>query len=306
MALIEAGRQKDNFLAMLGHELRTPLSTMQNTLGVMERREGSESGRQRERLARQVQRMAGLIDEMQDLSRMSRGKLLLHRERLDLARLVKETAEDQRASFEQRNVALTLELSPSEMPLWLTGDAARLAQMLTNLLDNALKFTDPGGQVTVTLGLSEGSELPQRHRDTEREAGLAGEGAKREEATGEGVKGRSGSGSLQTGSPPYSSSPHSLASSSSVSLCLCGEKPSAAMLSVSDTGIGIEPELLPRVFESFTQAEHRLERSRGGLGLGLALVKGLVEAHGGSVTVTSPGVGQGTQVTICLPLEGGS
>ena len=160
-------------------------------------------------------------------SRISRGKILLQQQRLDLVPLVRAAAEDQRIELTANGLTLTVEIP--EEPLWLVGDPTRLAQVIGNLLDNAGKFTDPGGQVTVTL---------------------------------------------------------------------CADPAAAtAIISIRDTGIGMEPELLQHIFESFTQADRTLARSRGGMGLGLALVRGLVQLHGGEVHATSAGQGQGVGVS---------
>ncbi len=230
--LAAGDREKDMFLAMLGHELRTPLGAVHTSLFLLQRRAAGnpEIDPLRERMERQVRRMARLIDDLQDISRISRGKISLQLEVVDLIPLVRETVEDHRGAFVNRGLALTLEAGDG--PIRVEGDPTRLAQILTNLLNNAAKFTDPGGKVHVCLTL-------------EREW---------------------------------------------------------AVIRVQDTGIGIDPAVLPRVFESFTQAEGSLDRTRGGLGLGLALVKGLVEAHRGTVSATSRGAGQGAEFTLRLPL----
>jgi len=175
--------------------------------------------------------MARLVDDLLDMSRISRGKILLRKEPLDLADLLRHVAEDYRSSLETAGLQLQVRL-PSE-PLWTVGDPTRLAQVIGNVLHNASKFTDAGGRVTVEA--------------------------------------------------------------------LCDGP--TARLRVRDTGIGMEPAMVTRVFETFTQADRSLDRSRGGLGLGLALVKGLVELHGGKVRASSEGVGKGTELSIWLPLH---
>jgi signal transduction histidine kinase len=233
-ALAEADRRKDDFLAMLGHELRNPLAPIRNALQLLRLR-GSDPNTlawTQDILDRQVRHMTRLVDDLLDASRIARGKVQLRKERLDLAALVRSTAEDHRPGLEQGGLALNLELCPG--PVWVEGDATRLAQVLGNLLANAGKFTDSGGRVTVRL--------------------------RREEAL------------------------------------------RRAVVSVTDTGIGIEPGMLGKVFESFAQADRSIERSRGGLGLGLALVKGLVELHGGGVAVASAGLGCGAEFTFWMPL----
>jgi signal transduction histidine kinase len=231
-SLEEADRQKDEFLAMLGHELRTPLAAIRNTLLLMERRAAGQSGLEPQiaRVDRMVTRMGRIIDDLQDVSRITRGRLSVHPEPLDLRQLVRQTTEDQRGILQETGQILSLELP--EQPVWVEGDPIRLAQVLVNLLNNASKFGDPGGQVRVRLGAN-GDEVT---------------------------------------------------------------------VSVQDTGIGIDPEMLPRLFDSFTQVERSLDRTRGGLGLGLALVKGLVELHGGTVTAASQGLGQGAVFSFHLPL----
>lgn len=188
--------------------------------------------RAREIIERQVNQQAHLLEDLLDVSRIVRGKITLRPERLDLVRLVRDTAEDCRSVLEAAGLALSLELP--EVSLWVSGDPTRLSQVVTNVLQNSAKFTDRGGRVMVRL--TEDSE---------------------------------------------------------------GQH---ANLTIQDTGIGIEPEMLPRIFETFAQADHGLDRSRGGLGLGLALVKGLVELHHGEVRAHSDGLGHGAEFTIRLPV----
>ena len=229
--LLEADRRKDEFLAMLAHELRNPLAPIRNAVEVMRRIAPDEPRlrQTREMIDRQVAHMAHLVDDLLDVSRISRGKILLRTEPLDLTALVSATVEDHRSLLEGHGLGLAVEL-PAE-PVWVTGDPTRLSQVVGNLLQNSNKFTNPGGRVEIRL--------------------TAG---------------------------------------------------GQAVLTVSDTGIGMEPEILDRLFEPFSQADGSLDRSRGGLGLGLALVKGLIELHGGGVAAESPGAGRGATFTICLPL----
>ncbi len=232
--LQEANRHKDSFLAVLGHELRNTLTPLRNAFEVLGLREKDPSavGWAREMGQRQVGIMARLVDDLLDVSRVARGQVRLQRGRLDLAALVRAAAEDHRLALEEGR--LTLDLSLPDGPVWVLGDAPRLAQIVGNLLTNAGKFTDAGGRVTVRLEVD-----PQRRR---------------------------------------------------------------AVLRVRDTGIGIEPALLDKVFDSFCQAERSVGRSRGGLGLGLALVRGLAELHAGGVGASSAGPGQGSEFTVWLPL----
>jgi CheY-like chemotaxis protein len=194
-------------------------------------------------MERQTRHLARLLDDLLDVSRITQGRVHLRPERLDLARLVRVTAEDRRHTLEQAGLALAVRAP--ETPLWLRGDRTRLAQVLNNLLDNAAKFTDRGGRVEVRLA-------PE------------GAGAAADTAV---------------------------------------TQPGWAVLSVRDTGIGIPAEMLPRLFAVFTQGDRSLDRARGGLGLGLAVVRGLVELHGGRIEAASAGPGKGAVFTIHLPTE---
>jgi PAS domain S-box-containing protein len=234
-ALREADRQKDQFLAMLSHELRNPLAPIRNSLYLLEHAAaGSEQAtRAKAVLHRQVGQLTWLIDDLLDVTRITHGKVQLRRERLDLNELAHRAAEDQRTGFVKGEVRL--EVLPAEAEVWVNGDRVRLTQVIANLLQNAAKFTPRGGKATIS--------------------------SKSDAALGQ------------------------------------------AVLTVRDTGSGIEPEMLPRLFHAFTQADTTLDRSKGGLGLGLALVKGLVELHGGSVSASSEGPGRGATFTIRLPLD---
>lgn len=232
--LRRANQAKDQFLAMLAHELRNPLGPVLNGLHLL-RLAGSDrsvADRAREMMERQIRHMARLVDDLLDVSRISRGKIQLRFERLNLVQLAATTAEDRRSLVEQAGLELVLQLP--EGAVWVNGDSTRLAQVIYNLIDNAVKFSSRGKTVTVAVSSDQ---------------------AKREGA-----------------------------------------------LTVCDQGIGIEPDLLPRVFDVFSQADHSLERERGGLGLGLALVKGLTELHNGTVEAHSAGAGQGARFVIRLPL----
>jgi two-component system CheB/CheR fusion protein len=237
-SLRDEARRKDEFLAMLGHELRNPLAPIRNCLHLL-RSPGlapAQTERALRTIERQVTHLTRLVDDLLDIGRISRGKILLRRERLDLAEAVRATVEDQRPDLEEAGLGIDLDLPVS--PVWIDGDPTRISQTFGNVLHNAGKFTDPGGRIAVSL-----REEPDR---------------------------------------------------------------GAAFLAVSDTGIGMEPELLARAFEPFSQADRGLDRSRGGLGLGLALVRALVELHGGSVEAESPGPGRGTEVALRLPLAAGA
>jgi PAS domain S-box-containing protein len=263
-ALQQADRHKNEFLAMLAHELRSPLAPIRNAIELLKQWGPDEPRltRARQIIDRQVVHQARLLEDLLDVSRISRGKIELRRDRLDLVQLIRDAAEDSRSVIEASDLTLSLELT--DEPVWVGGDATRLTQIIGNLLGNAAKFTEPGGQVTVRLTTAAehggGAFWP-------RSGQRRGPGPGRGEARGRGEV------------------PHSW-----------------AVITVRDTGIGIEPEMLPHVFETFAQADRSLDRSRGGLGLGLALVKGLVELHGGEVSAVSQGAGRGSEFTFRLPI----
>jgi PAS domain S-box-containing protein len=250
--LAETDRRKDEFLAMLAHELRNPLSAIGNAAHLLKRLVPDEPRlqRARETIERQVTHQARMLDDLLNVSRLAYGKIPLQDQRLDLVRLVRDTTEDHRRDLEEAGLALDLELP--EAPLWVRGDPTRLAQVLDNLLNNAAKFTEAGGKVGVQVFRCSGVQ----------------EGPPKD---------------LNTRTPEHLNT--------------------WAAITVRDTGVGISPELLPHIFETFTQADRSLDRSQGGLGLGLALVKGLIERQGGEVQAESAGPGQGAAFTIRLPLE---
>lgn len=232
-ALKDADRRKNEFLAVLSHELRNPLAPIRTGLFMLERAApgGDQAKRAQAIIDRQVGHLTRLVDDLLDVTRISRGKIQIQRERLELGDLVRRTIEDHRQTFVANGIQLESRLSSEAM--WLSADGTRIAQVVGNLLGNAAKFTHRGGRVAVTL-----------------------------ERDGDG-----------------------------------------AVLWVRDDGEGIEPEVLGSLFQPFTQARQTLDRTRGGLGLGLALVKALVELHGGSAEATSRGPGQGAEFTVRLPLE---
>jgi PAS domain S-box-containing protein len=233
-ALREGDRRKNEFLAMLSHELRNPLAPIRNSLYILEHAVpgGEQAHRAQAIIGRQVGHMTRLVEDLLDITRITRGKARLQYERLELCDLVRRTLDDYQSAFAENGIELQVAItSPA---LWVEGDRTRLAQVIGNLLQNASKFTPRGGKATVSIA----ADAVREH----------------------------------------------------------------AVLRVQDTGRGIPPELVPRVFEAFTQAETSLDRSKGGLGLGLALVKGLVEMHGGTVSAESQGLGQGSTFTIALPL----
>lgn len=231
-ALRRTSREKDEFLAMLAHELRNPLAPITHAVQILGAYppDEDEVAEMYDIIARQSRYLARLVDDMLDVSRIARGQIPLVRRPEDLVELVRSTVRDYRSTFAEHDLELRAELP--EGSVWVNVDAVRMGQVVGNLLHNAAKFTEPGGTVTVSL-----------------------------EAT-----------------------------------------PGTAVLRVGDTGIGIEPTALRHVFEPFQQAAQSLDRGRGGLGLGLALVRGLVELHGGSIRARSEGVGQGAEFVIRLPL----
>jgi signal transduction histidine kinase len=224
-----ASRAKDEFLAMLGHELRNPLAPIVTGLDLLRMRAGPSSERELTVLQRQAQNMIRLVDDLLDISRITQGKIELQKERLELSAVVAAAIEVARPLIEGRRHALQVDV-PSRGML-IDGDRARLAQAISKLLANAAKYTEPGGNIAVVA----------------RHAGAMVE------------------------------------------------------LSVRDNGIGIPPEILPRVFNMFVQQRQALDRSQGGLGLGLAIVRSIVELHGGTVSAQSGGRGQGSQLTILIP-----
>jgi PAS domain S-box-containing protein len=229
--LAEADKRKDEFLATLAHELRNPLAPLRNGLELLRLGEADPAlaARAREMMERQLSHMVRLIDDLLDVSRITRNKLLLRRERVEIASVVQSAIEASRPLLEAHGHELTVAV-PSE-PIHLDADPTRLAQVLANLLTNAAKYTDRGGRISLVV---------ERRAD---------------EIT----------------------------------------------VSVRDTGIGIAAEHLPGLFRMFSQVSPAIERSQGGLGIGLALVRGLVELHGGSVSATSEGPGRGSEFVIRLP-----
>ncbi len=230
--LQEEDRRKNDFLGVLSHELRNPLAPILNALSILDgAAPGDDQAREaRAVIGRQLEHLTRLVDDLLDVTRISRGKIQLHRDSVDLARSVARTVEDHRALFVRRDVALDARVSPE--PLVIDADPTRIAQIVGNLLQNAAKFTHSGGGVVVTVA---------REDD-------------------------------------------------------------GAVVRVRDTGVGISPQMLPRVFEPFTQADDSLHRSAGGLGLGLALVRGLTELQGGTVEARSAGQDRGAEFMVRFPL----
>ncbi len=224
-----ANRAKDEFLAMLGHELRNPLAPILTALQLMRLRGETAAERERTLIERQVTHLVRMVDDLLDVSRVTRGKVTLKRERITLADVLAKAIEQVSPLIEQRQH--TLEVDLPERGTDLNGDPTRLAQVFANLLTNAAKYTEPGGFLAVT-GTREGREL---------------------------------------------------------------------VISVRDTGVGVAPEILPRVFDLFVQEHQALDRSQGGLGLGLAIARSLVTLHEGTISAHSAGRGRGSTFTVRLP-----
>jgi len=230
--LRDADRRKDEFLATLAHELRNPLAPIRNGLQVLrlDGASGEMANEVRTMMERQLGQMVRLIDDLLDLSRISRGKIGLRKERVELARIVQQAVETSRPLIEQAGHDLTINVPHG--PVYVDADVTRLAQVFSNLLNNAAKYTENGGRVRLSV----------QHQGAE------------------------------------------------------------AVVSVRDSGIGIPAHMLPHVFEMFTQVDRNLERSHGGLGIGLSIVKRLVEMHGGSVVARSDGHEMGSEFVVRLPI----
>jgi PAS domain S-box-containing protein len=228
--LKEADRRKDEFLAMLAHELRNPLAPIANAVHLLRQNRAENPVQEQARaiIERQSARLARLVDDLLEVSRITTGRIRLHMERVVIGGIVQRAVETVRPLIEQHRHALSLSL-PTE-PIWLYADAARLEQVVVNLLTNAVKYTDDDGRIELEVRC-EGNDV---------------------------------------------------------------------VLSVRDNGIGIDPELLPRVFDLFTQAERSLDRAHGGLGIGLSLVQRLVSMHGGTVVANST-LGQGSEFMVRVP-----
>lgn len=250
-ALRQADQRKDEFLATLAHELRNPLAPIRNTLQILTlTADGNEMVTSSvDLMTRQVNQLVRLIDDLLDVSRISRGTVQLRPERIDLRAVVEQAVDASRPLYQADGRVLTVELPPT--PLYIQGDMTRLIQVVSNLLNNAAKFTNEGGRVWLTLERVDEEPNPNT------------------------VRGRA----ARTSGP---ASP-------------------AYRLRVRDDGIGIATDQLERIFELFAQADATLERSRNGLGLGLTLVRQLVELHGGRVAAHSEGLGRGSEFTVHLP-----
>ena len=226
-----ADRRKDEFLAMLAHELRNPLAPLRNALVSLQRLSLSEQDRAQAlaMMSRQITQMARLIDELIDISRITSDRIELRMEPTDLRTIIEDACEIARPAIEQRDHRLSIEAPLS--PLLINVDRTRIAQVLSNILHNAAKYTEPNGAISLSAAVED-----------------------------EGI-----------------------------------------VIRVRDTGIGIAPGMLGKIFDMFVQVDPSFERSQGGLGIGLTLAKRLAELHGGTVTAHSAGVGEGSEFAVCLP-----
>ena len=235
-ALLEVDRQKDQFLAILAHELRNPLAPIRSALQAMLQPGASaeSNSRAREIAERQLKNMTRLLDDLLDVSRIREGRIELRREVVSVSSILRIAVETSQPLISDRRHELTVDPSPEE--LWVDGDPVRLSQALTNLLNNAAKYTDPGGQIWLSSERSDGQ----------------------------------------------------------------------AVIRVRDSGIGIDPLMVPHVFDLFVQGDHRTGVSASGVGIGLTLAKRLVELHGGRLDAFSAGLGLGSEFVIRLPVAAAS
>ncbi len=230
-ALVQADWQKDQFIAMLAHELRNPLAPMTNALELLRKAGRNEAIRENAQaiIERQLGSLRRLVDDLLEIARITSGRLELRTSRVNLGAILERAVETARPMIDGRNQSLTVQIDASHE---IVADAARLQQVFVNLLNNAAKYTDVGGQITLRAELNNG----------------------------------------------------------------------VAVISLKDTGIGIDADLMPRLFEPFAQAKHSHSRSQGGLGLGLSIARRLVQMHGGTIRVESV-VGKGSEFIVELPLQ---
>ncbi len=231
--LAQADHNKDEFLAMLAHELRNPLAPLRNATEILQT--PGVGAREREHaqqlISRQIVNMSRMIDDLLDVSRITQGKIVLRRETVELGPILTAAADGLRASCSANRQMLAVTL-PAE-PVYLKADATRLEQVFGNLLGNACKYSGPGSHIALTAML---------------------------------------------------------------------ESDDTVVVRVSDDGVGVDPELLPRIFDLFVQSSRTLDRAHGGLGIGLTIVNRLVKLHDGTISARSNGLGQGTEFSICLPV----
>jgi signal transduction histidine kinase/ActR/RegA family two-component response regulator len=232
-ALRDADRRKDEFLATLAHELRNPLAPIRNSLHILRLTSSGDPAAEqvREMMERQVGHLVRLVDDLMEVSRITRGKIELRIESVEIAAVIRSAVEASRPLIEEHRHQLAISL-PAE-PLVVDGDSLRLSQVLSNLLNNAARYMNPGGQIWI--------------------------GAKQQE--------------------------------------------DEVVIQVRDAGVGIAAEMLPHIFNMFTQVDRSTRQAQGGLGIGLTLVRTLVQMHGGRVEASSPGIGQGSEFVVRLPLN---
>jgi signal transduction histidine kinase len=232
-ALRDADRRKDEFLAMLAHELRNPLAPIRAAVDVLKRIDpgNPQLSPMRDTIERQVAHLARMVDDLLDVSRITQDRIELRREPIEVTVLVGRAVETSRPHIDARRHELTVTITPEPESLKMEGDLTRLAQVVSNLLHNAAKYTEAGGHIRLSVSRAGGDVL----------------------------------------------------------------------ISVADDGIGIAPDVLPHVFDLFAQADRSLARSQGGLGIGLTLVRRLVELHGGRVEASSEGLGRGSEFRVYLP-----
>lgn len=228
--LREEDRRKDEFLAMLAHELRNPLAPIRNASELLTHSNDVETHSIGKLLIRQVTQLSRLVDDLLDVSRITKGRIELQQNAIELGNAVAVAIESIQSPLVEKRHKLSY--TPGDQQLYVKGDLTRIVQCIANILINAIKYTDSGGHIQVALGEADGM----------------------------------------------------------------------AVLDITDNGIGISPEMLPRIFELFTQAERALDRSQGGLGIGLSVVHRLIKMHDGSITATSEGLGHGSTFQISLPL----
>jgi PAS domain S-box-containing protein len=234
--LRETERRKNEFLAMLAHELRNPLGPIQNSVALLSLMQPTNDQLKCiEVIDRQMVQLTRLVEDLLEVSRITTGRIRILPKRLDLRSIIQNAIDAVRSSAEARN--LTLKTTLSDQPIWLMADAVRMEQIISNLLGNAIKYTEPGGFIFLYVAADRNTAVVR--------------------------------------------------------------------MSIKDTGIGIDPKDLPHVFELFNQSDKSLERSKGGLGIGLSLVQRLVELHGGSVTAYSEGLGKGSEFVVRLPILDG-
>lgn len=233
--LREADNRKNEFLGVLSHELRNPLASITSSLSLLElvKQGGTQEKKAKDVIKRQIAQLSRMVDDLLDITRISRNKIKLQKRSLELNEIVQRSLEDYQLFLEQSGLSLEAMYSPT--PIYIDADETRLMQIIGNLLHNAAKFSKPGGYIKVFIESDSLKKLATIH--------------------------------------------------------------------IADNGIGIAPEMLSSLFQPFMQAESSLDRSRGGLGLGLALVKGLVDMHGGSVSVSSAGLDKGSEFTIRIPIN---